>query len=693
MKITQFKFNGKGKSQKCVELVTLMESMKKDTWKELVLNFRYSLQYLDRNTHSVHVNKIPELSFAAEFKRTDAGLAMVRYNGVVLLEINHLAGMEEAPCVRNLVAGFPQTLAAFVGLSGKSVKFLVAFTYPDGALPQLQADAELFHMHAYRKAVRFYEELISYKITLKRPLLDQCCRLSYDPDLYFNPEAHPIFLKQPAKMSAETTYEETVREELDPLLRLMPGQQLSGVVSALFESSLSAVYETVGRFPHGEGEDIKPFLVALAGNCLKSGVPEEDVVKGAILHFNLKPREVELRLTVHNVYLNGKKGADKPCISREQVMAVKTEEFMKRRYEFRNNTQTTEVEYRERNSFFFDFRPVTMTVLNSIALNAQKEGLQLWDRDVKRYIYSDRTPTFAPVDHYLSRLPQWDGEDRIRLLAESVPCDNKHWNDFFHRWFLCMTAHWRGIGKMHANSTSPLLIGKQGYRKSSFCLSILPPELRAYYTDSIDFSRKRDAELYLNRFALINMDEFDQISTRQQGFLKHLLQKPVVNTRKAHQSSVQELRRYASFIATSNHYDLLTDTSGSRRFICIEVTAPIELPESINYTQLYAQALSEIQSGERYWFNDEDEAILTKNNTAFEVQPPVEQLFLQYYRVAEEGETGEKLRAVEILTRLQKKSGFKLSDTKISTFGRILTKLNVPLNETNQGRKYSVIEC
>lgn len=78
--------------------------------------------------------------------------------------------------------------------------------------------------------------------------------------------------------------------------------------------------------------------------------------------------------------------------------------------------------------------------------------------------------------------------------------------------------------KNYANSTSPILVGPQAYRKSTFCRLILPPCLQAYYTDSIDFSRKRDAELYLNRFLLINMDEFDQISIAQQPFLKHILQ-------------------------------------------------------------------------------------------------------------------------------------------------------------------------
>ena len=73
------------------------------------------------------------------------------------------------------------------------------------------------------------------------------------------------------------------------------------------------------------------------------------------------------------------------------------------------------------------------------------------------------------------------------------------------------------------------------------------------------------------------MDEFDQIGISQQSFLKHILQKPVVNTRRPNASAVEELRRYASFIGTSNHKDLLTDTSGSRRFIGVEVTGVIDV--------------------------------------------------------------------------------------------------------------------
>ena len=118
------------------------------------------------------------------------------------------------------------------------------------------------------------------------------------------------------------------------------------------------------------------------------------------------------------------------------------------------------------------------------------------------------------------------GMERIvfRALAGLVPCDNPHWQELFYRWFLSMVAHWRGMDRQHGNSTSPLLVGSQGFRKSTYCRILLPPELRFGYADSLDFSSKQEAERALGRFFLINLDEFDQITVNQQGFLKHLLQ-------------------------------------------------------------------------------------------------------------------------------------------------------------------------
>lgn len=98
---------------------------------------------------------------------------------------------------------------------------------------------------------------------------------------------------------------------------------------------------------------------------------------------------------------------------------------MKRRYDFRYNTQVGEVEYRERHSFRFRFSPIDKRTLNSIALDAQSEGIPLWDRDISRYIYSNRIPVFNPLEDYLYDLPHWDGKDRILALAGQYPATTR----------------------------------------------------------------------------------------------------------------------------------------------------------------------------------------------------------------------------------------------------------------------------
>ena len=305
-----------------------------------------------------------------------------------------------------------------------------------------------------------------------------------------------------------------------------------------------------------------------------------------------------------------------------------------------------------------------------------------------RFLTSEYIPFYNPVEEYLYDTGQWDGKDRIRALAALVPCSNPHWKELFYRWFLSMVAHWMELDKQHGNSTSPLLVGAQGFRKSTFCRILLAPELRFGYTDSIDFKSKQEAERYLGRFFLINIDEFDQINVNQQGFLKHLLQKPVANLRKPYGNTIQEIRRYASFIGTSNQKDLLTDPSGSRRFICIEVTAPIETNVTINYKQLYAQAIHAIYKGERYWLNDEDEAILKQTNREFEQASPLEQLFHCYFRPADAEEEGEWLTAMQILNYLQTKTRNKLAINKVAQFGRALQKLNIPCRKSMKGTLY-----
>lgn len=167
---------------------------------------------------------------------------------------------------------------------------------------------------------------------------------------------------------------------------------------------------------------MKPLLVQLAENCFQAGIPEEETARCAIAHLYRQKKEFLIRQTVQSVYTIAKGFGKKSPLSAEQELELRTEEFMQRRYEFRYNTMTTVTEYRERNTFCFYFRPLSSRVRNSIAMNARLEGLSLWDRDVVRYLDSDRIPIFNPIEDFLFGLDvRWDGHDRIRELAARFP--------------------------------------------------------------------------------------------------------------------------------------------------------------------------------------------------------------------------------------------------------------------------------
>ena len=690
MRITQIRDDGKVNTLRTLKIEQLVEQMKVETKAQLVSAMREVLPYILPGDKNDYVQKVPKLLPAAAFIRKNGIMTMSEYNGIVMLQVNNLSGLMEADAVKERVKELPQTYLAFTGSSGKSVKIWVRFTYPDDLLPVGREQAELFHAHAYRLAVKFYQPQLPFDIELKEPSLEQYCRLTYDPDLYFNPEAMPIYMKQPMAMPTEMTYREQVQTEASPLQRLAPGYESHHALSVLFEAAFARALDEQ-QDGYSLGDDIHSLLVCLAGHCFRAGIPEEDTVRWTRAHYRLPEDDFLIRETVRNVYRTSKGFADKSSLLPEQLFVMQMDEFMKRRYEFRFNQLTSQVECRQRNSFDFYFRPVDRRLMASITMNAQYEGLKLWDKDVVRYLNSDRVPLYQPVEEFLYGLPHWDGKDHIGDLAKRVPCDNHHWAQLFRRWFLSMVAHWRGMGKSHANSTSPILVGPQAYRKSTFCRLILPPCLQAYYTDSIDFSRKRDAELYLNRFLLINMDEFDQIGITQQPFLKHILQKPVVNTRRPNASAVEELRRYASFIGTSNHKDLLTDTSGSRRYLGVEVTGVIDVVRPVDYEQLYAQAMAALYHNERYWFDEKEEAIMMEANQEFEQSPVIEQLFLVYYRAAEDEEEGEWLLAADLLQRIQKASKMKFSPGQVNYFGRILQRLGVKSYRKTRGVYYHVV--
>ncbi len=371
-------------------------------------------------------------------------------------------------------------------------------------------------------------------------------------------------------------------------------------------------------------------------------------------------------------------------------MMVCMEQFLEEQYDFRFNMLTEETEYRKRNVPSVGFHPVGQRELNSFCIEARKNGIDCWDRDVSRYVLSDSISEYHPFRLFMEELPEWDGTDRVIPLARRVSSDGL-WVRGFRRWLLGMAAQWLGTDHLHANSVSPVLVSRvQGRQKSTFCKLLLPGELKRYYTDCFDLTAQSAAERKLTEFGLINMDEFDKFTSRKMALLKNLMQVVDPCIRKAHQKSYRSLPRVASFIATSNQKELLTDPTGSRRFLCVEIEHKIDC-SAIDYRQLYAQLKAELAAGERYWFTSEEEAEIMTANEAFYKHPVEEEVFKSCFRPAGYGEKALMLSAAEIFLRLKKHNPAAMRSVSAGNFGKLLSSLGIERKHTENGNLYLVV--
>lgn len=369
--------------------------------------------------------------------------------------------------------------------------------------------------------------------------------------------------------------------------------------------------------------------------------------------------------------------------------------FLCKKYEFRYNSVMKFTEYRPKDKDYWGFQPVDARVQKRMTLEVQLANIRVSIKDVRNYLESDLLSTYNPVENFLFKcMGKWDGKDHIRALARTVPTDNPHWEDWFYTWFLAMVDQWRSYShRKYGNSVAPLLISKQGYNKSTFCRSLVPPELQWGYNDNLVLSEKRQVLQAMCQALLLNLDEFNQISPQvQQGFLKNIIQLPSVKMKPPYGSHVQEFPRMASFIATSNMEDILSDPSGNRRFLGVELTGPIDVSQLPNYEQLYAQALAALQAGEKTYFDAEQTKLIMASNRKFEVISPVDQYFNLYFDLTDDAKLGEYLTAAEIFQELKSHIGSSVKLSNLISFGRKLSQMpSIHRKRFNDGMRYLVV--
>ena len=401
----------------------------------------------------------------------------------------------------------------------------------------------------------------------------------------------------------------------------------------------------------------------------------------------------------------------KSCSLMQEVTA-----FLTSRYHFRFNVLTEETEVADVANItniennLPDAHPRYAKVderwMNTLSMEAIETGIDCWDRDIQRFVRSRRISEYHPFTAYFEQLPEWDGKDRVSALARRVS-DDPVWVNGFHRWMLGLSAQWmqfrpdtnnanRANSINRANSVAPLLVSsRQGLGKSTFCRLLMPDALKAYYTESYDLSSPASAEAKLAAYGLINLDEFDKLSASKMPLLKNLMQASALNIRKAYKRSASALPRIASFIGTSNREDLLVDRTGSRRFLCVSLEHAIDCTTPVEHEQLYAQLKAELLSGERSWFNKEEEQAIQQHNALFYKHIPEEEVFRLCFRFATKADHPQEvltLSATQLFERMKSAHPSVMKGMTAYSLSRILPQLGERVH-TAKGNVYRVVAC
>ena len=715
-KITVVKNYRNRQTLKVLELKKVVNDIQQGTYLKEVNEVRSITLYTDLlNTddgsmEAAHnlTDQVPRLCFASMIENRNHQRINRGYTGLVLLEVNNLSSYDEAVAVRSGAALMPQTLLAFVGLSGRCVKIVCkgellssahaesterkeSHTNPTGytveGLPQGDEDIRRFHLNLYEKARLAYNAQLGVTIDKLEPGLERTCHLSYDQQVFFNPMAMAFYTDTSDVLQAVTLPKASGKKAKE----LLPGRNRYQSLRLIYEYCLSQALDDVAHIEEDNKERAHLLLTLLASYCCKSGIEMGMAQRLALYNHLLNDDRDLVRKVFENTYREAhekqyrkRMNLHKPLkvIPAETLLTMKVDMFLNSNYELRKNVMRGVAEYRMRTGVGFSFQDLTDEARNSITMRALSQGIKCWDKDIIRYVNSNDIELYDPMEDFLDQLPQWDGKDRVEELARRIKTDYEDWPHLFHIWMRSMVAMWQGKGQLTGNALVPLLIGRQGSGKTSFCRILLPFDQRDYYNDRINFKNEHDLNVGLTSFALINLDEFDKITQRQQIVLKYLVSTADLKYRPPYGKTYQSHRRYASFIGTTNEPMPLTDPTGSRRFVCVNVEGTIDFKTPIDYNQLYAQLKAEVvDQHERYFLTKDEECALMEHNQKFQKVNGLGEMLLSVFERPEgtpksNPNGGQWLSVKDISTRLKAKfkGAYQPDEGSLVRIGQFLSR-------------------
>ena len=336
------------------------------------------------------------------------------------------------------------------------------------------------------------------------------------------------------------------------------------------------------------------------------------------------------------------------------------EAYLSTHYEFRYNTVLGRTEYRSKNDAHFS--KVARYEINTLRREINNDiGIITSSENLYSIIESSFSPRINPIQEYFKNLPLVDVSSSSPFSLKAIPdlasCvvvrNSDKWLPYLTKWLVAVVANAMDDRECR-NHTCLVLTGEQGKFKTTFLDLLCPPALHGYsYTGKI-YPQEKDTLTYIGQNLIVNIDDqLKALNKRDENELKNLITCPMIKYRMPYDKYVEEHPHLASFVASVNGNDFLTDPTGSRRFLPFEVLSiDIERAKAISMDNVYAEAKALLKSDFRYWFDDDEIAELYRESEDFQVQTAEMELLLRCFEKPTEDESYSLMTTTEILTYL-----------------------------------------
>ena len=705
-KITVTTYRGLSQVSGSISLPKLFEHMRGEIYRDRVRRIREALTSGDTGKADRMKKQLPYRTVTATYSNERLAYSLETYQDIITLDFDDME-VEKIPEYRRLANDCPDPLGNFISPREHGLKIFVYLTgeEPEALRAELNAlgnidlpTLERYHHRMFALAADKYQKLLNTKVDTSGSDLSRGVFVSHDPDAFLSLERLENVKPLTITLTLPTEEECKKKKRKKPLSlpSLLPAQENATPIDLQVQLDFRKAVEYTKPKERLEPGNRDNFFYCLGNQCYRRHIMEAEAVSLTRSYFGNLP-DFDFEAPLRNAYQYTSK-TDQAEEDSKEPKIFKVIRFLDQYYEFRRNIVKEQIEFRPRSASTADPAPSAFITLrtkdiNTFYINAQMKKVGCSQNFLKALVDSDYSKPFNPFTHYFYSLPSWDGKtDYITQLAKTVKAaDQSFFEDSLRHWLVGMVAC--AINDDAQNHQLMLLYGEQGKGKSVFIRRLLPPELKGYYRHGMIKPDKTDHLLQLSSCLIIDLDEFDSISTWHMQDLKRLITQDEVTERKVYDIQTYNYVRRASFIASTNNPHCLQDIKENRR-ILFNTILKVDYRNPINYEGVYSQALALYQQGFQYWYDKEQITFLNDRNENYRLKDPVEENLFFYFRAAKGGEINAQWYPASYILSILSVNGRTQSNQQAQKIlVTVLEKNNFHKRVTSDGvTEYMVVE-